>query len=77
MLEHFDANILGLAIVEKPGMMDSGWFLKDADGRILRSGAIGLGEMRTPDADQDTAASLECGSGLYAALMAIVPGEPS
>lgn len=70
-----NANIGGLTIVEKTGMMRSAWLLKDAEGRILRSGVIGQGEIRTPGADQSTATTIECGSDLYAALMAKVkPG---
>ena len=64
------ANIGGLTIVENEGMMRNAWFLKDAVGRILRSGVIGMGEISTPGADQDSATTIECGSGLYAALMA-------
>lgn len=67
-----NANIGGLTIVEKPGMHRSGWSLKDAEGRILRSGVIGQGEIRTPGADQDSATTIECGADLYAALMAKV-----
>lgn len=64
------ANIGGLTIIEKPDMMRNAWFLKDAEGRILRSGVIGMGELKTPSADQDTATTIECGRDLYAALMA-------
>ena len=65
-----NANVGGLTIVEKPEMVRNAWFLKDAEGRILRSGVIGMGELATPGADQDTATTIECGSGLYAALKA-------
>lgn len=64
------ANVAGLKIVEKPAMMRNGWFLKDAEGNILRSGVVGMGEFRTPGADQTKADTIECGSDLYAALMA-------
>ncbi len=64
-----NANIGGLTIIDKPDMMRNAWFLKDAEGRILRSGVIGQGEISTPGADQDSATTIECGSGLYAALM--------
>lgn len=67
-----NANIGGLTVVEKTGMMRNAWFLKDAEGRILRSGVIGMGELRTPGADQNTATTIECGSDLYAALIAKV-----
>jgi len=70
-----NANVGGLTVVEKPGMIRSAWFLKDAEGAILRSGVIGQGEIRTPGADQDTAATIECGFDLYAALMAKVKPE--
>jgi hypothetical protein len=67
-----NANIGGLKIVENEGMMRNAWFLKDAEGRILRSGVIGMGEFKTPGADQNTATTIECGSDLYAALVAKV-----
>lgn len=65
-----NANVIGLTIVEKPGMMLNAWILKDAEGRALRYGVIGMGEIKTPGADQDSATTIECGSDLYAALMA-------
>lgn len=65
-----NANVIGLTIVEKPGMHRSGWFLTDEAGLVLRSGVIGMGELKTPSADQDTATTIECGRDLYAALMA-------
>lgn len=67
------ANVAGLEIVEKPEMAGNAWFLKDAEGRILRSGVIGMGELKTPGADQDTATTIECGSDLYAATRAATP----
>lgn len=67
-----NANIDGLKIVEKPEMMRNAWFLKDAEGRVLRSGVIGMGELKTPGADQNAATTIECGSDLYAALIAKV-----
>lgn len=70
MTAFLNANIGGLTIVEKPGMHRSGWFLKDSAGRVLRSGVIGMGEIKTPGADQDAATTIECGSDLYAALIA-------
>lgn len=66
----FIANIGGLTIVEKPGMHRGGWFLKDAVGRVLRSGVIGMGEIKTRGADQNSATTIECGSDLYAAIIA-------
>jgi len=60
---------MGLTIVKKPGMHRSGWFLKDADGRVLRSGVAGMGEIKTLGADQNSANTIECGSDLYAALI--------
>lgn len=69
LMDQFEARVDGLAIVEKPDMARTAWFLKDADNRILRSGVLGMGEMKTPGADQNTATTIECGSGLYAALM--------
>lgn len=71
------ANVAGLRVVEKPDMMASAWFLKDAEGNILRSGVVGMGELKTPGADQTKADTIECGSSLYAALMAAIPKEPS
>ena len=72
MTNLLNANIGGLKIVEKEGMMRNAWLLKDAKGRILRSGVIGMGELKTPGADQNTATTIECGSDLYAALIAKV-----
>lgn len=63
-----NANIGGLTIVEKPSMMRGAWFLKDVEGRILRSGVIGMGEFNAPGLDQNTATTVECGSDLYFAL---------
>lgn len=67
-----NANIAGLTIIENDGMMRNAWLLKGAEGRILRSGIIGMGEVKTPGADQNTATTIECGSDLYAALIAKV-----
>lgn len=71
MSAFLNANVIGLTIVEKPGMHRSGWLLKDADGRVLRSGVAGLGEIKTPGADQNSANTIECGIDLYAALIAM------
>jgi hypothetical protein len=70
MADLLNANVGGLTVVEKPGMHRSGWFLTDAAGRVLRSGVIGMGEIKTPGADQDSATTIECGADLYAALIA-------
>lgn len=70
MTAFLNANVIGLTIVENPRFINVGWLLKDADGRALRSGVIGMGEIKTPGADQNTATTIECGSDLYAALIA-------
>lgn len=71
------ANVGGLKVVEKPGMMRNAWLLKDADGNVLRSGVVGMGELKTPGADQTKADTIECGSDLYAMLRDKLPKETS
>lgn len=70
MTDFLNANVIGLTIVEKPGMHRSGWFLKDAAGLVLRHGVIGMGEIKTSGPNAGPATTIECGSDLYAALIA-------
>lgn len=60
----------GITVVLNEGMLRRGWFIRDAEDRILACGTIGMGEMRTPGADQRTAAKIECGSAVYELIRA-------
>ena len=60
----------GLPVVMKEGMMRTAWFIRDAEDRILSSGVVGMGVLETPGADAKDAAKIECGSSVYALLLA-------
>ena len=60
----------GLPVILNEGMMRTAWFIRDADGRILSCGTIGMGVLETPGADAKDAAKIECGGSVYALLLA-------
>jgi hypothetical protein len=64
------AQFCGLPVVMKEGMMRTAWFIRDAENRILSSGVIGMGVLETPGADAKDAAKIECGSSVFAMLLA-------
>lgn len=57
-------SFLGIKVVENPSMLATGWFIKDAEGRILCCGTIGLGALDTPEAKTE-ASKIEGGTRAF------------